>query len=829
MNAPRLFAVAIATIAVGIVVVWLVLFWAGPLIGRPEQLIVALLAGLVMTLVGLWLTRGEGTLAHAGQYEKIAVWAALAMSVVSAVTTSVGLLLVLSASPDTGFLLMIGMALFLGVGIQLSMLIYALRIGNSLQELTPVRVKRETDEDEDDDEPSSKRRFPLRSLLMVATIIALGAVLVSGNTLADVFDGIRQAIVSDDGDAAIGLPAIGIAVLVIGLFMAVALGLLPRLRTLSGLLVSIGIYLLLLMFSSGFGYISYFMSSQTDEVRAIDRDNHIENETPALIRRIEEATREDVRESLIEARAGDDYIDLSDRIDNLAALFFTNQAALQAQMGAYQQRRDQLMAERLNKAETVKQAQANLDAAVQAVAQATIGVETAEGSRDRQRPGLLASLEVAEQARKDAIDGNDGTNVKECGRNCKIAQKTMDDLNKALAELDSIVGRAQASLSAAKLEQVAAEQALELAKTGDDGGSVDDPLPPPIVDTASFQQPRNEYTLEPTVEGLHKISQTCRAAADMLIGINIPAKTIPSCDVSSLEDWLKRHDEAVAAMAKMEVACAQRPEEIAADEAAFAPGAPKVEADEIPPYLQARLGWVTRCMTAANTGTPGLKAIARDVSTLESEYTTAEYDTRRVLRALFDGNMYAIFSATMAVVVDTAILFAGFFANAQRGRDLGGDFRQVAPDRLADRIRKALDTASGGQASRAARALTAVWEPRDAEEVGRTGFTHLIRVDRLEPGLRIVLDTAGPFFAPFYDKRDGSYWLLHHNLITLITEMAAGDKSAARGGAPFDGTRTPGGRVPFRPMLPPPRENRSSGNENQSPGPPDLGPEASGA
>jgi hypothetical protein len=186
MNMPRLFTVAIATITASIVVVWLVLFWAGPLIGRPEQLIVALLAGVVMALVGLWLTRGEGTLAHAGQYEKIAVWAALAMSVVSAVTTSVGLLLVLSANPETGFLLMIGMALFLGVGIQLSMLIYALRIGNSLQELAPVRVKRETEEDDEEDEPRFRRRFPLRGLLMVAAIIALGAALVSGKTCSTV-------------------------------------------------------------------------------------------------------------------------------------------------------------------------------------------------------------------------------------------------------------------------------------------------------------------------------------------------------------------------------------------------------------------------------------------------------------------------------------------------------------------------------------------------------------------------------------------------------------------------------------------------------------------
>lgn len=744
------------------------------LFGDWKQIAVGGIAAAVMGVVGLRLTRGHGNLATAGQYEKIAVWAALLLSIVSAITTSLGLLLVLSPNPRTGALLMVGMAVLLGVGIQLSMLMYALRLGDGVQRLSPMAAASE-DDDEFEEEPRSRNRISLWVLLGVCGLVATGAAMISGRAPLDILLDTLRAFYSDVRSSE-AMPEIVGAIMIFGaLILAIRSGLLPRPGVVAGLFVSLAIYGVLLLFSSGFGYLSYFLAAQSDEVRAIDRDNRIETETAALARQIRTAATEDVREALLEARSGDDYQDLSSRIDTLSGLFVAHRDKLEDQVNAYEARRQQIINRRRDVATSVDQANVAVRSAEQAAGQAKRHLARVEESRTRRMTTLRNDLKQAEKKRDDAAAGRDETRVAKCGRRCKAAQALMDRIQGDIDALDNAVSQAESEVISAQADVAASKRNLETIATDGGDASVDDRPPPSIVNRTSFTSPRNEYAVTPSKQGLKRIAQTCAAAKDMLITLRLSPGDIPACDVSKVEAWLTRHEEGRQALKQMEMPCRRTGQEVAQEASALAgDAAPDIRA--IPQHLRGRLAWISRCLTAANTGTPRMVAVARDVNQLESEYTTAGYDVRRVLRSLNDGNLYALFAALMALVVDTAILFSGFAANAYRSRDLGEDHRLVAPVRIADRVRRALATASPGAPERAAVRITDLWEPRTADEIGQSPFTRKLRLldgDANEAGdILLVLDAAGPTFARFVQRGGERHWLLHHNFVALIVEHA---------------------------------------------------------
>lgn len=783
MKLRRALPFAAGLVALGIIVFlafWLLRFGLGALsslFGDWKQIVVAGIAAAVMGVVGLRLTTGQGNLATAGQYEKIAVWAALLLSVVSAITTSLGLLIVLSPNPRTGALLMVGMAVLLGVGIQLSMLMYALRIGDGVQRLSPVTPSGDGEEDEEteaDDKPRS--RFSLWTVLGIFLLFVIGGAMVFGSTLVDLLSAAFDSIVSETRADFVAPKVLGAVLVFVALLLTVRLGFLSRPGTVAGLVISVAIYGVLLLFSSGFGYMAYFLAAQSEDVQAIDRDNRIETETAALVRRIRDAASEDVREALLEARSGRDYADLSERIDTLSSLFVKNRGRLDDQVSAYEARRQQVLAQRDAAVTRADTAEKSVREAEQAVERANRALTRARNSRERQLLTLTEDLKTQEKRRIDAAAGRDETGVAICGPICRSAQRQVDRIKQDIAALDDAVAVAKNGVATAEAKHSAAQRNLQKAKTSKDGSSLEDPVPPAIVDRTSFTTPRNEYNVNPTKEGLKRISATCATARDMLITLGLRPADIPSCEVSNVEVWMTRHEEGKQALVQMEQPCKRTDEEMTQEATALAKGTPP-NVSEIPPHLRGRLAWVTRCLTAANTGSPRLKAVARDVNQLESEYTTPGYDVRRVLRALNDGNLYAIYSLLMALVVDTAILFAGFAANAYRGRELGEDHRLVSADRIAERIRKTLTAARPDAPSLAATQMTMMWEPRTVDEIGRSPFTHKLRFENGAPektvAMRRVLDAAGPAFARYVERGGERFWLLHHNFVALIIEFAA--------------------------------------------------------
>lgn len=827
-----------ALIVLLLVGIWLIRFGLGAfdaLFGDWRQIAVASIAALTMGAVGLKLTTGHGNLATAGQYEKIAVWAALLMSIVSAITTSLGLLLVLSPNPNTGAVLMIGMALLLGLGIQLSMLMYALRIGQGLQRLTPVAAELHSDEDVEPAE-DRQRQFPIWGLIGILLLFALGIAMFYGQSLVDVLQLTLKSLIDSESVSKSDPKVLGPVLIVLGLIFSVYFRLMTRPGTVAGLLVSLAIYFMLLVFSSGFGFLSYFLSTQSDEVRAIDRDNRIETETAALVRRIRDAATEDVREALLEARSGDDYRELSDRVDRLSELFVDYKDNLNDQIKDSELQLQRFLAERENQASKTDGAAAAVRDAELRVSQAEAALKQAESARARRMPTLESDLIDAEKERDDAAAGRDRTGVAKCGPICKAAETRIERINTDIKSLNDPVNEASAGVEAALRTLAAAKRTVEtLEQTGEFREEV--PVPVVIVDRTSFTAPRNEYNVNPTKEGLKRISQTCATAADMLINFGLSPREIPSCEVSNVEAWLTRHDEGLVALQQMEIPCNRTKEELAKERNALLSNVPP-NINEIPEHLRARLAWVTRCLTVANTGSPRMQEVARTVNRLESEYTAPGYDVRRVLRALADGNLFAVFAVVIALVVDTAILFAGFAANAYRGRELGEDPRLVAPDRIAERIRKTLEATSFTEPHTVALKITSCWEQRTVDEVGQTPFTHKLLMDGVDSAdmqaMRLVLDAAGPAFARVVRHNGDRSWLLHHNLVALIIEHATetGGSSAGwssrAGGMEFSSSNTGNSATSITPRLQRlPSDKTESGKGNVSARKINLGPEVS--
>lgn len=744
------------------------------LLGDWRQFAVALLAALIMGAVGVSLTMGRGRLAGAGQYEKIAVWAALLLSVVSAITTSTGLLGVLSANPGTGELLMVGMALLIGLGVQLSMLIYALRIGDGLLQLS--RAPRPDPDFEEDDAPEDQPRRRILGALAVIAFCGLGAGMVMGHSGADMLGGLWTSLRDTAADAeARGPYLLGPVLLGLGVALGLWQGLFRQPAQLAGIGFSVAVYMLLLLVSSGFGYLSYFMAAQSEEVRAIDRDNHIQTQTAALTNRIREAALEDSREALTKARSGEAYKELSKRIGEMADLFVREEPRLQAEIEHAKADRARALQAANDAASRLERAQQTVDAADARIEAARRSVNAAKDERTRQLPTLEQIKQQGEANLAKALAGEDGTGVAACGSNCNAAKRQIADAQREIDKLTAAVATVENALRQETSKKTTAQRELEQLKAEDAPKTELPTVPLVLTDRSSFTKPMSEYDVDPSKEQLRVIWRTCTTARNMLIDISVPSRDIPLCGIADVEMWLTKYEERQAALGKMEIACARTEDEIALENEALVAQAP-TNPSIIPAYLRGRLAWVDRCMMAANTGSENMTALAIEQNRLESEYTTAGYDVRRVLSALTSGNRYAKFALTMALIVDLAILLAGFSANAFRGRDLANDQRLVSPDQIDDRIAKVLDALSPGAPHLVALRFTLLCQPRPYHEVGDSPFTHRIRLDRGNPEMlarmRLVLDAAGPAFARFGERQDDDSWLLHGSLVALLIGRA---------------------------------------------------------
>ncbi|MBN8291206.1 hypothetical protein JI664_04445 [Rhodobacter sp. NTK016B] len=756
------------------------------LVGDFDAVLVAVASASVMALVGASLTFGNGRLSGAGQLEKISVWAALLMSTVSAITTSLGLLSLLKTNAETGSLLTVLMAGLLSLGIQLSMLMYALRISDSVQRLAPATHLRDAmADDAPDDRPLRRGRRAAARLVVLLPLVLLGLALISGLSLAQLASALAEGWNGlDGGMAAAGL---GGVLLIAILAYAVIGGLIRKASTWAGLVMSVAIYFGLLMFSSGFGYMAYFLAGQSDVTRALDRDNVIETQTASLVRQINDAAAEDLRDFQREARAGAAYQDLSERIDTMSSLFVANRSALQAQISAYEARRQDLIARAAALAAAVDTAEAGVTAAEQAITRAQTDVTRAQTARETNLPQLQTDLQAAQAEETEARGGRDGTGIAECGPICRSAQRRQAELQAAIERYDTAVIEAQQAESAARDALAEARRRLQAAQADAQNAPAQDSLPPPITDRSSFTTPRAEYNVAPTREGLRQISRACSAGGEMLIDLGLPPGDLPSCDIVDVEVWFDRIDAAEAALVQMQGPCGRSEEEIAQENAALMDGAAP-DPQAIPPYLRARLAWMTRCMTAANTGSDRMVALASTINQLESEFTTPGYDPRRVLRSLQDGNLYAIFSLLMAVLVDVAILFAGMAASLERGRDLREDDSLTAPDRIADRVQRALETVQPGAPHRAARMMVTLWKNEPVHMAGGDGpvYTHSLSLRGVPPdaalAARLILDAAADY-ARYEHGPEGGVWRLRKSFVALIVEQAThGGAATAAGG-----------------------------------------------
>lgn len=751
-------------------------------IGDGKQVVTAALAALIMGGVGVKLTMGKGKLAMAGQYEKIGVWAALLLSIMSAVTTTSGLALLFSANQTTGGLLAIVLPTLAGVGIQLSMLVYALRLGEGVSRLSPVRMERE--DEHFDDVAEADDKTSLFMPLLITGLVVVGLWVTLGNTVMDLLGATWDSVYSGARNLGDGPKVLGPILLVAAIILIIRYGFVARPRTLTGLMLALMIYVGFLVFSSGFGYLSYFRAMQSEEVQAIDRDNHIETETASLVRKIKTAAQEDTRQSLIEARSGKDYKDLSRRVDALAALFVANKGKMAAELNAYKIRRDRIIRQQETAAQTVADRQNQLEATKLEVERVRANLQLVKQERDLQVPQYQAARNQALEEERLAREGKDGTGIKICGKICEAAKDRAKALQKRIDRFNKSVTDAEFALQRAKAKVVQAERALKTAKLGNGSQPVDSTPPPSIVDKSSFTRPRNEYNVVASRDALKEIARTCSNASQMLIEIGIAANDIPSCDISAVEVWLVRHAESKAALKAMEEPCQQTADEIQIEKNAIMEGK-AADPKAIPPHLRARLAWVTRCLTVANTGSARMRVLADEVNRLESQYTSPGYDPRRVLDALWGGNRSAYFAIVFAVIIDLAILFAGFSANSYRGRELEDDPNLLVADQAADRIRSALDTAWPGAPHRAALLLSGHWEPRLARDIGGSSFTRKLTMDSLPPDVRqpiqLILDAAGPQLAKFEQRNSEIICLMHQRFVALITTYATA-------GAPKGGT-----------------------------------------
>lgn len=752
------------------------------LFGDWRQMLVALIAAGVMATVGFNLTMGKGKLAQAGQTEKIAVWAALLMSIVSAITTSLGLLSLLSANPSTGAVLMVGMALMLALGIQLSMLMYALQIGDGIQRLNPIKAQAGDDDDADlfDDDVQSRGPSLIKVGAVVVVLLA-GVYMLFGQTISglilDAVDSIIHDPLSQLRDPGTGPKILAPVFIIIGLLAAIRIGLLPRPGTFGAIAATVLIYGTLLLFSSGFGYLAYLTAAQSDIVRATDRDNRIETETPAFVRRINQAAFDDTNDALVKATEGPEFQALSTEVDALSSLFVKNRAKLEDQVAAFENRRLQIEAAQDAAQQSISDGEVAVREAELALEQAKAQAKAAEDEM-AQRLGILnPDLAAARKGRDDAAAGRDTTGVAACGSICKRFQAQVDRIEADIQQLQGKRSAANLALSRAQSELIDAKRRLERAKRGENGDLPDLGPPPSVIDRSSFTLPRNEYRTNPTIDGLRRLAVTCSIAVDMLISVDVSPRNMPRCDIARVEAALRQHQELTKAQDRMVDPCTRTDAELQAEDTALKTSTiPDI--NQIPSHLQARIAWVSRCLTAANTGSERMEQVARDVNRFESEFIAAGYDPRRALRSLEDRDRFAIFAALMALIVDLAILFAGFFANAFRSQVATNDPAEQHAGHVVDAIDQALSAIFPNAPGKAAAALSAMWVPVSPDDAGNRAYTRKIVVaDHSAKAMnvaKLILDAAGPVLVRYseQDGKDKAFWLLHQNFVQLINKHA---------------------------------------------------------
>lgn len=762
------------------------------LFGSFDQVIVAVASATAMALVGMWLTMGKGRLAEAGQLEKISIWAALLLSTVSAMTTGMGLLRLFSANPTTGSMLLILISVLLCLGIQLSMLMCALRLGESIQRLSPVAQRVGPGDDMDPEDVMSTSTSRRAIYVMIAAIVCLyiSVFLWYGDSIKGFIDTTLDAIVGGQLSAGTGISSAILApvFVVVALVTAIAGGLLRRPATLGGIGVNFSIYLLLLTFSSGFGFLAYFQSTQSDPVRAVNRDTYLETNTSALVRQIQDAAAEDERDALTIATTGPAATDLAREIDSMAELFVRNRTRLDQQLAGYQARNAQLEADRIAAQASITSAEEAIRVADLDIANAATGVKRAQEAKARRLPGLENDLKLAEEARDAAARGDDGTNVALCGPNCRREERRIEDINGDIQSLDEAIAAARIAVTQAESAKKTAELALERAKTNDAGEEIEEPRPP-LVDRSSFTIPLDQYRSEPSTSGLAEIERTCSAARGVMQGAGI-FEGLPRCQTAEVRTDLARYEELKDARTRMVEACTRSDEQIALEKNAPVGYPADAFAGDgslppIPTHLQGRLTWVVTCLTTANTGSPRMTEVAKRVNNLRSEYTSPGYDPRRVVRSLAEGDLFAIFSIIMAVLVDTAILIAGYFALSQRSDILARDHLEQAPDRLNDAIENALSVAGDGDTKVAALVLSYAWKDLPEYEAISPDYTRKLSLDGLgedeERAIRLVLDSAGVVLVKYVEKDGVGQYQLHQKFVQLI------NSKATHGGIPLSG------------------------------------------
>ncbi|MDJ0823512.1 MAG: hypothetical protein QNJ09_17110 [Paracoccaceae bacterium] len=799
------------TITVVLMVVMLgLLIWLGPpvlmsLVADWPQLMVAIVAASVMFAIGRALTLGRGVLAGASQYDKLLVWSALGMSVVSAVTTSTGLQQMLSANQSTAPLVPVMLALLLAVSIQAYMLNNALRIGEGLQKLAP----KDAVQDEEDlheqymaeaaaasDKPSKQWQ-----LLLAIVVLLVGIAVALNSSFQDFFDMIRRAFIS--AEAATGINPVGLVVAAGALLMLHRFGFLTAMGTVAGLTTSLFIYIAMLLFSSGFGYMFYFNSVQTEVVQATDRNAFIRNNAPALVNKIISQTEADVAKALIDTREGEAFESLSARMDQLAAAFRDANEEIRAAQVRWEIRREEQL-------QRQREASERLENARTAVATVEGNVIAAERARDTQQPIIAASidrlipqLQEAIRLRDAELTGVDvegatgvagiGPEYRERDREAQRIQTEIDRLNVQLSELAANVTAAQASLDAANSE-------LQRVQSNDGEIAEDDSLRPAVVDAQSFVEPLTEYLTKPDTDTLLEVARACSDGVQILINAGVDPENRPTCDVAAVEAdvlaW-KRAQAALDELVKDDQtgACDRTEEELAADREGRR-NVGQASLNEIPEFLQARIDWVVRCVDAANTGSEEMAKIVAEVERLESEYLTPTYDVRRIIGALTSFNRFAVFSALLAVVVDTAILFAGIGANAQRGRELGENHKKVVAFRQADRVRNQLLLVDPEEPGRVAVQLLDMAKPETHTPGHESPFSHQIALGQFGQKqvnqIKRIMTAAGTDFARLREVDGQKRWYLHANLIALLTEIAGSTRPDSLAADYPDLTAVPG-------------------------------------
>ena len=753
------------------------------------QLAAAAAAAIAMFWIGYKLTVGQGALASAGQIEKIGLWSALALSVVSAVTTTVGLQALLSANAGGASTLGLGLAVILGLGIQCTMLATALSIGKSYIRLGDYfeskQAGRSPGATSAGNADTSWRRIVVAMLLL-----SIGIAIWIGFSAADLWAAFLQALFGErrpTGTNILGpiLVALAIVLLLVG-------GLFTLLARIAGLTLATAYYLALLLVSSGFGVLFYFQSIQSPDVIVIDRDNYIETQTPALARMMIAALEEDIRVSRIEATAGDDFDDLSDRIVELIGLFRAHEAQVDVFLDRARQRARQAADERAAARQAVIDANGTLQQAETALVLAQQARDQAQSSLDTTRPGLDAEIADQQSILSNTLTGNDGTRPIR-GPIARAAEAAIARNQEQIRRLESALTSAEAVFLQRRAERDNALierdrlAALVPVETAADTGSTS--ASTSVQRPDDLQSLLTDFAAEPTNETLNALARNCGTVVQGLIGQGISVDP-DLCDVSLVRAHLDRLVRAESVIDAARTACAQTEEEQAADRAA-ALNPPERNPDAIPPHLLARLGWLSRCVLVANTGSERMSDVVARINRLESEFTTPGFDVRRVISALFDGNRFAVMSLMFALGVDFAILFAGIRAIGRRGTEFAVRTAPMSATDREDQLRETLATVSGDNPAMLAQRIVALARPS-----GNSGSVYVdisapdyeIDLSNLDPaeaqGITLVLLAAGNEFAWMQRRGPQSYWRVRRNLLDfLIRILGEGRGSSPRPGA----------------------------------------------